>query len=204
MKPGHALPALAVLLLGLGACTAASPGPAAAPDAPMTVESFDGPRLAREIFRETNRVRAQYGLPPLDPEAALDAAADEQTVHIALIGAVEHSNPVPGQHTAQDRVLRVGADPEAIAENAIMEPAVHPRGSTEPPYTYVGYAAFLVDAWMKSPGHRANILSPGVTEMGCAARLGRGPLRGDFRVYADQVFIRAREPGTVGPQRSVP
>jgi len=198
MKPGRALPSLAILLLGLGACTAASRAPAAF-DAPMTVEAFDGPRLAREISRETNRVRATFGLPPLDPGAALDAAADEQAVHMLMIAAVDHSNPVPGETTARDRVLRVGADPEAIGENALMEPAVRPAGSAEPGYTYVGYAAFMVDAWMNSPGHRANILSPGFTEMGCAARLGRGPRRGDFRVYADQVFIRPRESGTRGP-----
>jgi uncharacterized protein YkwD len=165
----------------------------------MTVAAFDGPRLARAISRETNRVRTAFGLPRLAPERDLDAAADEQAVHLVMIAAVEHSNPVPGERTARDRVLRAGVDPDAIGENALMEPAVPPPGSAGTAYTYAGYAALMVDAWMNSPGHRANILNPDFTELGCAARLGRGPRPGDFRVYADQVFIRPREPGTQGP-----
>jgi hypothetical protein len=44
----------------------------------------------------------------------------------------------------------------------------------------------VVDAWMKSPGHRANILSPSFTEIGIAA--GRGMYKGAMEWIVVQEF----------------
>ena len=43
----------------------------------------------------------------------------------------------------------------------------------------------LVDQWMNSPGHRANLLNPGHTSMGMGAAVAA-----DGKLYATQVFAR--------------
>ena len=43
----------------------------------------------------------------------------------------------------------------------------------------------LVDQWMNSPSHRANLLNPGHTSMGMGAAVAA-----DGKLYATQVFAR--------------
>jgi uncharacterized protein YkwD len=158
-------------------------------DRSLARDDFDGPLLARAIFGATNRVRAEHGLRSLGSSADLDSAADEQASHLVMIAGVEHTNPFPGEATAAERVARTGLEAQAVGENALMMPAAPPPGAADPGYTYSTYAAFLLQTWMDSPGHRANILRRGFQFLGCAARLGRGPRRNSDRIYAVQVFF---------------
>jgi uncharacterized protein YkwD len=145
--------------------------------------------LGRAIFAETNRVRAARGLRPLAPSPALDSAADEQAMFMALMCRAEHGNPFPGEETVAERVARAGLSGSRVAENALMIPAQPPPGSPQPDYTYAALADRLVDNWMNSPVHRAILLDPGYTLLGCAARIGRGVAAGDRQVFATQVFF---------------
>lgn len=43
----------------------------------------------------------------------------------------------------------------------------------------------VVDSWMKSPGHRANILKKDYTQIGCGVAVG-----GQYGYYWTQEFIR--------------
>jgi uncharacterized protein YkwD len=162
-----------------------------APETPrlMTLGAFDGHRLASAILAETNRVRASFGLSPLFPHPVLDAAAAEQSAYMALSTETQHSNPFPGESDVGARVGKLGLTAGHVAENVIMMPALRPEGEEPREYTYTAFAALLVDAWMNSPHHRANILEPGFDYLGCAAQLGRGFAPADQRVYADQVFF---------------
>ena len=45
---------------------------------------------------------------------------------------------------------------------------------------------------MKSPGHRANLVNPEFTSLGCAARPIRSPVARHEQVYAVQVFCAPR------------
>jgi uncharacterized protein YkwD len=158
-------------------------------DRVITLRNFDRALLARAIFDESNRVRAAHGVPLMAHEPALDAAADEQAAHMALVLRAEHGNPIPGEHDVTERVARAGLSGALVAENALMMPARRPAGAVDRDYTYAAYAAFLVDAWMDSPGHRANLLNPDFRFLGCAAQLAHGVLPGDQRVFAVQVFF---------------
>jgi uncharacterized protein YkwD len=45
-------------------------------------------------------------------------------------------------------------------ENGSTVISSEPRGKAVPPHTYVTFAEALIASWMKSPGHRKNILNP--------------------------------------------
>jgi uncharacterized protein YkwD len=190
---------MAVVALAAGCAHVARPGPQAAAD-PTTQEiplaHVDDGLLARAIFEETNRVRLDHGLPPLAALSALDAAAGEQASYMALICRAEHANPFPGEHTVTERVAHEGLLGSRVGENAIMMPAQRPADSARRDYTYAALADYLVAQWMDSPAHRANLLDPRYTHLGCAARIARGVLPGNRSVFATQVFFQrfSRDP----------
>ena len=45
------------------------------------------------------------------------------------------------------------------------------------PYTYASYARYAVKQWLNSVHHRANLLNPLYTHVGCAARLSANPYK---------------------------
>jgi uncharacterized protein YkwD len=58
--------------------------------------------------------------------------------------------------------------------------------------TYAGFATEVVASWMKSPGHRANIVDPRLLSLGCAARPCRSLVSRHEQIYAVQVFFTPR------------
>jgi uncharacterized protein YkwD len=155
----------------------------------MSPGDFDHGLLSTAVFEESNRVRAANGVPPMARDPALDSAADEQAVYLSLVLRAEHANPIPGEQTATERVARAGLQGRAVAENAVMMPAQRPADQANRNYTYAQFAALLLEGWMNSTGHRENLLNPGFTLCGCAARIAHGFRTGDLRVFAIQVFF---------------
>ena len=43
------------------------------------------------------------------------------------------------------------------------------------PYTYIAYAAAVVNGWLHSPSHRKNLLSENYQYLGCAVRISKNP-----------------------------
>jgi uncharacterized protein YkwD len=164
---------------------------------PMLLEGFDGARLSRAIFEETNRVRVVHCLKPLRPESGLDAAADQQATYTSLALRAGHDNPMPGERNAAERVQHQNVPVARVGENSIMMGALRIEGP-EPFYGYGEFAGLLVNAWMNSPEHRENILNAGFTELGCGARLSHAFRQGDFRIFAIQVFARPPSQGIPG------
>jgi Cysteine-rich secretory protein family len=160
----------------------------------MEVDHFDPVLLGRALFVESNRVRIENGVSKLRSLPALDAAAAEQANYLGLVLRAEHGNPFPHVHTATERVEREGLTPAHVGENALMMPVTGTGDAPRHDYTYATYAAFLVDAWMQSPEHRANLLDPDFTSTGCAARLANGIVNGGRLVLATQVFFRPEKP----------
>ena len=62
------------------------------------------------------------------------------------------------------------------------------RNTTATGSTYLSSAEALVKQWMNSPGHRANILNPRLTRLGCGAHACRCP---KFHLLATQNFASA-------------
>jgi uncharacterized protein YkwD len=163
-------------------------------DRVMTAETFDAVLLSRAIFDVSNRVRVEHGLKALAHLDALDAAAEEQATYLALSHTVGHLNPFPHEHDIGERITHVGLAASHAAENAIMMPARRPAEAGARDYTYAEFAAFLLEGWMNSPAHRANMLDPRVTFLGCATRLSHSIVRAEPTVYATQVFYRPASP----------
>ncbi len=122
-----------------------------------------------EVLRLVNEHRAQAGLTPLRLNATLEQQAADYACELIEYDYFDHVNPVTGS-TLVDRAQAVGYDYLVIGENL----AAGQRGPQE-----------VVDAWMNSEGHRANILDPRYSEIGIAVRVG-----GSYGIYWVQVFGR--------------
>ena len=159
----------------------------------MTAETFDPVLLSTAIFEESNRIRVEHGLEALAHMEALDAAAGEQATYLALSQTVGHQSPFPDEHNIGERITHVGLAASHATENAIRMPARRPDEEAVRDYTYAEYAAFLLEGWLNSPTHRANMLDPRVNCLGCAARLSHGIEPSEATVYAIQVFYAKTE-----------
>jgi uncharacterized protein YkwD len=115
----------------LGDCNPAAGWPTARPD------------LAAQVVDLINAHRAGMGLAPLKVSPTLTAAATWKARHMAAYGYMTHDDPgPPTQRTAGDRLAACGYPSATWGENIAM-----------------GYttAQTVVDGWLASPGHRANI-----------------------------------------------
>jgi uncharacterized protein YkwD len=182
---GALLAALLAGCAGGGAGTAPASRTASLAQA-VSVENYDRALLSEAIIEETNSVRANNGVRSLAHLRGLDEAADEQAFYMALMFRAEHANPLLGE--AGERALHAGITWTRCAENVLMEPAQFPPGMPGPTYTYASLAKFLVACWMESPPHRANLLDPGFSGIGCSARFAH-TVSGYQVVFASQVFV---------------
>ena len=144
------------LVLAVGAA-----GPLAAP----SPAAATGPAqtYANQAVRATNAVRVNHDLGELDGNACLRKAAAQQATRMAEQKRLFHQDLAP--------VLR-RCGMSAVGENVAA-----------------GYAtgrAAVRQGWMKSAGHRANILNGSYNRVAIAARRDD-----DGRWYAAQVFGRA-------------
>lgn len=123
-----------------------------------------------KVLNLTNAERARDSLPELKSDSRLDQAAQRHAEDMAKRGYFDHKSPEgvdPGT-----RIQGAGFRASAWGENIFMGPVS---------------AKEAVDGWMKSPGHRANILGKDFTHMGLGyARNPKG------RTYWVQVFGRPR------------
>ncbi len=106
------------------------------------------------IITETNMHRLQYGLEPLSSDFALDNAAEMKVDDMFARQYFAHESPT-GEGPS-DLADAAGYDFLIIGENLAL-------GNYE-------NDTILVQAWMDSPGHRANILNAKFTEIGVAVK----------------------------------
>ncbi|MFJ1705931.1 CAP domain-containing protein [Kitasatospora sp. NPDC088346] len=127
-------------------------GPSTPPPGGGTEQQF-----AQQVLDLTNVQRAQNGCGPLAANDKLRAAAQGHSDDMAARNFFEHTNP-DGAGLG-NRVDAVGYRWGGLGENIA-------RGQQNP--------ADVVDGWMHSPGHRANILNCSFTELGVGVHLGSG------------------------------
>lgn len=170
---------------------------------------FDRELMARAIFHETNRVRANLGLRPFGIFPKLDEAADLEAAVGKVYQPPSHTNPFPMIGTPMARVKYVGLKPGQVAENIALLPVhdiglnvgvgvtvregrrqfVHPGTHEElKPSTYRKFAATVVQGWMESPPHRANIVNPVLRYLGCSVQPTTS-LLGLEQLFCVQVFF---------------
>jgi uncharacterized protein YkwD len=146
--------------------------------------SADVPRYQETLSKEaiitlTNSARASEGLTILEENPLLDAIAEARARDILDKQYFGHLSPTgdAASHVAE----KVGYRYRLIAEN-LASGVFHTNSK-------------IVECWMLSPGHRKNILSPRVREMGASVIKGR--LHGAETWVSVQIFgLRSdRAPG---------
>jgi uncharacterized protein YkwD len=150
----------------VSAKAAAAARPAAAPtecangDLVPTAENLEQIRAA--IVCLHNKVRAEHDLPGLKGNSRLRRAAEGHSAD--MVGAKFFDHTTPRGVTMVDRILRaryVRANQGwLLGENLEWGTGrlATPRGA--------------IEAWMDSPGHRANLLKRGYRDMGVGIALG--------------------------------
>lgn len=108
------------------------------------------------IIAETNKQRVKYGLLPLQENIKLDNSAEMKVKDMFKNQYFAHQSPSGAN--ISDLVKTVGYNFIAIGENLAL-------GNFKDEQA-------LVQAWMDSPGHRANILNPKYKEIGVAVERG--------------------------------
>lgn len=108
------------------------------------------------IIQWTNIQREKYGLPPLRENAKLNASAVIKVEDMLANQYFSHQSPSGA--AVGDLAESVGYEFIAIGENLALGNFENDEG--------------LVQAWMDSPGHRANILNPQYQEIGVAVAEG--------------------------------
>lgn len=125
------------------------------------------PASAADITREAvvaamNAARAEHHLPPLREDARLDAAAEDRMRDMEEQGYWAHRSP-------DGREPFVWYAPHGYRMHFAGENIAKGFETNE----------LLMEGWMESPGHRANILSPNYEDCGIAIidglTTGRGP-----------------------------
>ncbi|MGW3146329.1 CAP domain-containing protein [Streptomyces sp. NPDC001177] len=114
---------------------------------PLAAGDLD--RTRAEVVELTNAQRRRAGLPPLAVDPLLTAAAQAHSAD--MVAHDFYSHTAPGGSQPWDRAAAAGSARRTIGENIAC-------GQRSP--------AEVVDGWMNSPGHRANILEPGFTHIG--------------------------------------
>ena len=120
------------------------------------------------VIRQINAARAQHGLPALRSNRALADRADAQAAEILATGNFSHASRAGSLATRLRPVL--GSD-RTYGETIAFMPSTAPGA--------------LVRAWLRSPPHRAVLLSREFRHIGIGARPGSLGGQGGVSFTAD-------------------
>ena len=110
-----------------------------------------------QVLALVNQERSSAGCSPVTANAELTRAADNYSDVMARSGVMSHTGP--DGSTMTSRVEAAGYKWSTLGENIA-------RGQAD--------AAAVMNAWMNSPGHRANILNCSFKELGVGVHFGDG------------------------------
>jgi uncharacterized protein YkwD len=125
--------------------------------------------VERRIYQLTNAARRKKHLPPLDKDNALVATARAHSDDMLQRDFFSHVNP--DGKAPQDRIAP--AYSRTIARSGENIWGGHGYDSSDSKLL----ARVIVDSWMTSPGHRANLLNPNFTHMGVGVSLSGKEIR---------------------------
>ena len=122
---------------------------------PAAAQSPRHDSVERSVIGKLNQIRASSGLRKLRSSRGLARAADAKSRSIARSGSFAHGAMGPRVR----RYVRARSVGEALARV---------------PFAMSGNAGAIVDAWMRSPSHRATLLSGHFRRIGVGRRYSRG------------------------------
>ena len=166
--------AAAAVLTATGTLAVTNPASAATSDA----------TLEQQVLELTNQHRATVGCDPLVGEARLAQAARAHSVNMADNNYMAH-NDLQGRSPSQ-RITATGYDWHLTAENVAAGPPT---------------AEAVVQQWLNSSGHRANIENCALTQIGVGH--GHNP-DARFGHYWTQKFATPVDPAATIPLNQAP
>ena len=101
-----------------------------------------------------NEMRARAGLPPLRRNPQLEVAAQRYAEQMVAEQFFEHE--APDGSDPQDRILMAGYPSQAASTGENLAWGTGAEGTP----------VEIMDGWMHSPGHKANVLRPNFAEAG--------------------------------------
>lgn len=131
----------------------------------------DASPIEKKAFEETNSARVKNGLPPLSWDADLYRMARTNSESMSRLGYFSHVTP------AGKRLRERARDVGITRYRVLGENIAYNFGCDDP-------AAFAVERWMLSPGHRANILNAEFKAMAVGSFVAA-----DGSVFITQTFI---------------
>jgi len=151
-------------------------------DAFVDPRNFNDRVLSKMIFDLTNLERKKAGLPELSENSYLGNSATAHSRDMASRGYFNHkSKGLFNRTNPRDRVEAVGYNPSMVAENIAMIPTfnstrtriINGRQVVETDYnSYRRLAEYAMQEWMKSPGHKKNILNGKLSSLGVGTAIG--------------------------------
>ncbi|WP_027621927.1 SafA/ExsA family spore coat assembly protein [Acetivibrio clariflavus] len=139
------------------------------PGQKITIPNLDDVKaLENEVIRLVNVERAKAGLPQLTQNWQLSRVARYKSQDMIDKGYFAHNSPTYGSPFKM--MESFGIRYSAAGENIAM-------GQQSP--------SQVMNAWMNSPGHRNNILSPSFTQIGVGLAKDK-----NGRMYWTQMFIK--------------
>ena len=166
---------LVAVVLALGMLTGCARGDDQGP-APSVTATHETPpgspeEYAAALVEETNQARTALGLPALSVSACATEQGAVRARALADAGdALEHAPLGP---------VTQACHPATMAGENLSRASLGPDA--------------VVDAWMGSPGHRENIVTPEFTEVGVACVVSDGA--GGEQMLCAQIFLGMLMPG---------
>ncbi|MEU0529347.1 CAP domain-containing protein [Amycolatopsis tolypomycina] len=127
---------------------APQPSPSEAPPSSTKAAARVAPSAAAQVITLVNDERAKAGCDPLTEESHVTKAAQDFSDKMSAENFFSHTSP---DGTTFDQRIKQAGYPKPGAENIA-------RGQTS--------AAQVMESWMNSPGHRANILNCTLKKIG--------------------------------------
>ncbi|MFC4809122.1 CAP domain-containing protein [Paenibacillus sp. GCM10023250] len=149
---------------GTGGGTGTGTGTGTSGSGAGTVDSS----IASQILQKVNAERSKAGVQPLSLSAELNKVAQAKSADMRDKGYFDHQSPTYG--SPFDMMKSFGVSYSYAGENIAA-------GQQD--------VQAVMTAWMNSPGHRQNILSPNYTKLGVGYAKG-----GSMNPYWTQEFIR--------------
>ncbi|HSF91949.1 MAG TPA: CAP domain-containing protein [Paracoccaceae bacterium] len=174
-------------------------------DQPLPTAKPDQQVFGKSVLYFTNRARCDAGLQAMDFDSSLTAMSATHSDNMAAEKLMSHKTSARGQQTLakRKRAFRVRASSvaENIGQNYVYAIAKHSirtgakdcaftyaaTGATVPRHSYAMMAQAVVEQWLGSSGHRANIMTPQFDRMGAGFAIAPEP-QTCGRVYATQNF----------------
>lgn len=169
-----------------GGSPASTRAPTASPSPPKTDSPDSGlneTRVERLIWKYTNEERTARGLSKLEYSAKMASPAERHSENMARHDYVGHTRP-NGQ-TMEERYASVCAYPGENANKAhyLREFEAYKSGKIVYLDNESEVAHYMVDSWMRSSGHRENILRDEYRKIGVGIAVSSSG-----EVYATQGF----------------